>query len=89
MEIFTIEDLEYMCKYQRDFMSIEYKDICKKFLNDRSITDELLKLYVIGELEAWGDVSDSFEEFLYEDGTIIIANLLNGNPNILSIRRKN
>ena len=65
-------DLEDMCKHGTDYMCVEHKTICEKFLQDGEITDEILKVYCVGEIESWGDMCDGKDiVFKYGEKTII------------------
>lgn len=86
MKIISESDLNYMCNYETDFMQSESKKLCKKYLNDKQVTNEILKLYAEKEIESWGDMVDGLIEFNYE-GIIITGKYNKGDypAEILSI----
>ena len=71
MEIITESDLIYMCNHETDYMPSESKQICKKYLNDKEVTNEILKIYAEKEIETWGDMVDGLIKFNYKSVTII------------------
>jgi hypothetical protein len=44
----------------------------------RIVYSPLLKIYVTGEIETYGDMIDGIIEFLYEDGRVITGSYGNG-----------
>lgn len=64
------DDLVYMCKYNTNYFNPVDKTKCDKFLKDKIVTDDILKIYCEFELESWGDMIDGLVEFIY-DNTII------------------
>lgn len=75
MEIITESDLKNMCNHETDYMDSEGKQICNKYLNDKQVSNEILKLYVEKEIETWGDMIEGLIEFKYEN--IIITGRYN------------
>jgi hypothetical protein len=86
MEIITESDLNYMCNHDTDYMDFESKKICNKYLNDKQVTNEILKIYAEKEIETWGDMRKGLIEFKYKN-TIIIGKYNKGDypAEILSI----
>ncbi len=65
-EHILLSDLLDMCKHHSKYFSKEEKEICSKFLEDNIVTDYLLKLYCLYQIESWGDLYD-IVEFIYND----------------------
>ena len=56
--------------FETSCMGDENKNICKEFLETSEVTEDLLKLYCLKELESWGDMVKSIVYFQYENKKI-------------------
>lgn len=71
MNIITISDLQYMCEHQDTYFTAEDLKISKQFLIDNIVTEDLLKLYVIREVESWGNLTNFPIYFRYEKTELV------------------
>jgi hypothetical protein len=65
-------ELDFMCKFQTLKLTDEEKNVCKKYLDDKIVTEDLLKIYCIMDLDICNDIYyGSDVKFLYKNKYII------------------
>jgi hypothetical protein len=66
-KVIDVSDINYMCK-DTEYFDKKSKEICDEYKKTGIITDDILEVYVVLEIETWGDMVDGVIEFIYDWG---------------------
>tara|TARA_R110000851_G_scaffold172952_6_gene319242 strand:- start:143 stop:418 length:276 start_codon:yes stop_codon:yes gene_type:complete len=62
-------DIEYMCSDNQNlkYSTPDVKRLCNKYNADKLVTQELLEMYALSQIETFGDMREGIIEFSYGD----------------------